>query len=94
MTQYADIYEVKIARNYHNTLFLHKEETDTMIQLKMERLKANTPSYNEKRIKELTLKIQRIKDELHKTLTQKLEVKKHLKHDDYPALLAFVIFET
>jgi hypothetical protein len=53
VSKYAEVFEVVLARNYHNTLFLHKEESELMLRVKMERMKKDTPQFSPKKIEGL-----------------------------------------
>ncbi|CAD8150635.1 unnamed protein product [Paramecium pentaurelia] len=83
--------EVKYAKNYSNTLLLHKQEAELKIKLKGEEIKARYPDYDPK-IKQKYLKeLQEIQAERETII--KNTIGKRLKHDEYPTLMAFVIFQ-
>ncbi|CAD8138517.1 unnamed protein product [Paramecium octaurelia] len=83
--------EVKLAKNYSNTLLLHKQEAELKILIKGEDIKAQFPDYDpavkQKYMKQL-LEIQAERETIIKNI-----IGKRLRHDEYPTLMAFVIFE-
>jgi hypothetical protein len=63
-----ETYEIKLARNYYNTLFLHREEANIMVSIKIEALK--NPKYlkikyikllSSKKMTDLSNKLKKIK---------------------------------
>ncbi|CAD8057214.1 unnamed protein product [Paramecium sonneborni] len=85
------IKEVKFAKNYSNTLLLHKQEAELKVKIKAEEIKEQYPEYDPKMKQQYLKELQEIQGERERIINN--NIGKRLKHDEYPTLMAFVIFQ-
>lgn len=70
---------------------MHKEEAELIVRLKIEKLKEGTPDENRPLM-------EKIRERLRQLTIRRIDIVRtrfgNTKHDNYPSILAFVIFET
>ncbi|KAL4509992.1 hypothetical protein ABPG72_010185 [Tetrahymena utriculariae] len=90
----VEVFECKFARNYYNTLFLHKEEAKLIGQIKQEKSRQQFLGKDEKKsnkLQKLGQKLADIQADINKQIQTKMNGQV-LSHNEYPSVKAFVIF--
>ena len=72
LTKYTDVFEVKLARNYQNTLLLHQDEAKIMLNIQMEEMKEGTKFFNKEKIVSLKEELSELKMNLSLIVAKKL----------------------